>query len=92
MNVLPIQVTEKEIRIPREYLPDSDELELVFEQDYVIVRLKVIESPLADVKKRFPWIGMGRSGNPNASIEAEEVLSRELHRRSGWTHKPPLED
>ncbi|MCA9967345.1 MAG: hypothetical protein KC423_24020 [Anaerolineales bacterium] len=36
------------------------------------------EPELPNVKKRFSWIGIGKSKNPYASIEAEEILAREM--------------
>lgn len=33
----------------------------------------------------YSFIGIGRSGNGKASVEAEEVLAREADRRTGWS-------
>ena len=46
------------------------------------------DESLAQVRKRYPWIGIAASGDPNASERVEEILMAEIDRRSGWTLKP----
>ena len=79
MNVLPIQVTEEGVLIPRQYFPQGTaqyELELV--NGYVLVKPKSSDEPLADVYERFPWIGIAETSDPTASERVEEILSAEF--------------
>jgi hypothetical protein len=91
MKTLPVQVTEEGVLIPKEYLQQADEFEVVIQNGDILVRPKQSE-PLPDVYKRFPWIGIGISNDPTASERVEEILEAEIDRRSGWTLKPPLDD
>ncbi len=45
------------------------------------------DESLDELRKRYPWIGMAESGDPEASARVEEILMAEIDRRSGWTHK-----
>jgi len=93
MNVQPIQVTKEGVLIPREYLSGASEFELELTNDHLLIRPKVNGQPsVKEEKPRYSWIGIGHSGNPNASVEVEEILAKEIDRRSGWTLKPPLEE
>lgn len=89
MSVLPIQVTNDGVLIPRVYLDTAGEFELVVTDDYVLVRAKVSSSPsvsdLEPVETRFDFIGIGHTRDPQASINAEEILEREIKRDSGWS-------
>ena len=38
--------------------------------------------------RRYSFIGAGRTRNPRASVEAEEILERDVDSRDGWTTKP----
>ena len=38
--------------------------------------------------RRYSFIRAGRTRNPRASVEAEEILEREVDRSDGWTTKP----
>jgi hypothetical protein len=81
MKTLPIQVTEEGVLIPKEYLQQANEFEVVIQNGDILVRPKQSE-PLPDVHKRFPWIGIGTSKDPTASERVEEILTAELGRRS----------
>ena len=95
MNVIPIQVTEEGVFIPKTYLHDAGEMEVEMTADYVIVRpkaqtlvqgdeLKLLRDTL--VKQwRYSFVGIGRTRNPNASVQVEEILEREADRRQGWS-------
>lgn len=91
MNVIPIQVTDDGVIIPKQYLHDADEVEVVVEADYVIVRPKRVDSTLEvgtamrEMTQRYSFIGIGRTRNPKASVEAEDILEREVDRRDGWS-------
>ncbi|MEI2611554.1 MAG: hypothetical protein V9G20_23210 [Candidatus Promineifilaceae bacterium] len=91
MNVLPIQVVNGGVLIPLQYLQNADQFEFELTNGHVLVKPKTVEKPLAEVHKRFPWIGMAESQNPTASQDVEEILMAEIDRRSGWTHKPDVE-
>lgn len=90
MQMIPIQVTEEGVFIPKIYLKETNNLEVVVVDDYVLVRphVSVVEnSVLASVTKalspgrtrRFSFIGSGHTRNPKASVEAEEILQREVY-------------
>ncbi len=89
MSVIPIQVTDEGVLIPKVYLHDAGEVEVVVTDEYVLVRPKPA-SPAPtrkpDVKHhRYSFIASGRTRNPQASAEAEQILEREADRRSGWS-------
>jgi len=92
MSVIPIQVTDEGVLIPKVYLHDAREVEVIVQDDYVLVRPKPLapEKVAGDtdnlpLEKRFDFIGIGHSRNPSASVEAEEILKREIKRESGWS-------
>ncbi|MFZ4656377.1 MAG: hypothetical protein ACOYNY_05175 [Caldilineaceae bacterium] len=89
MQMIPIQVTEEGVFIPKVYLRETNNLEVVLIDDYVLVRphVTVIESNAqasaaealpTKPTRRFSFIGSGHTRNPKASIEAEEILKREI--------------
>lgn len=90
MHLVPIQVTEEGIFIPKVYLHDADEVEVVIEADYILVRPKQPDIPTVEGVKRhrYSFIGIGRTTNPKASVEAEDILARDIDRRDGWTAQP----
>jgi len=92
MKVILKQTTDKGLVIPPEYLPEANEFELEVTNESIIVRPNKEDEPLSDVYKRYPWIGIAHSNNPNASMEVEEILFAEVHRRAGFTHDPYPED
>ncbi|MFN8499713.1 MAG: hypothetical protein U0641_17810 [Anaerolineae bacterium] len=83
MNVVPIQVTDEGVLIPKSYLHDADDVEVVVEEDYVLVRPKRHE--VREKGRRYSFIASGHTRNPRASAEAEEILEREVDRSHGWT-------
>ncbi len=89
MNILPIQITEEGILIPRVYLPAASQVEIVMRDEYVLLRKKTNgkTKPKKRRKKssRYSFIGIGHSRNPRASVEAEKILEREVDRARGWT-------
>lgn len=96
MQMIPIQVTEEGVFIPKVYLRETNNLEVLVIDDYVLVRphSTVVESKAqASTTKvlppkparRFSFIGSGHTRNPKASIEAEEILKREVDQREGWS-------
>ncbi|MCB8942679.1 MAG: hypothetical protein H6658_02770 [Ardenticatenaceae bacterium] len=91
IEIAPIQVTDKGIWIPRQYLSDSDEFELVLSDTFLLVRPKLSEEPLPEVQERFPWIGIAETKDPTASERFEEILAEEIDRRAGWTLDPEPE-
>lgn len=92
METVNVQMTDEGVMIPLEYLKNADDFEFEVRNGYVLVRPKRDDE--AEQKQGWPyeWIGIGKSKNPNASVEVEEILMAEIDRRSGWTHKPPLEE
>lgn len=96
MNMIPIQVTDEGVLIPRTYLPGADDFELLTTSEYVLVRLRRQVVPgngeqkaAVDSKsipgRRYAFIGSGRTRNPRASAEAESILEQEVDRLRGWS-------
>jgi hypothetical protein len=44
-----------------------------------------IKSYAPKQKRRYSFVGIGRSGRGRASVDAEEILAREIDRRAGWS-------
>ena len=42
--------------------------------------------------KRYSFIGIGESKSGDISVRAEEILEKEITRRSGWTLKDEIVD
>ncbi|MCB0062761.1 MAG: hypothetical protein KDE19_11620 [Caldilineaceae bacterium] len=91
MNLIPIQVSEEGVLIPQAYLDYADEIEIVTTADYVLIKPKPAAQPETDPvngvqqpatkRHRYRFIASGRTRNPNASVEAEEILASEIDRR-----------
>jgi hypothetical protein len=79
MNVFPIQVTQKGVLIPREYL-SGDQFELVVTKDHVMIRPKAdaVEELQPSKSSRFSFVGIATSKNPEASENFEAILQQEL--------------
>jgi hypothetical protein len=84
MSVLPIQIHETGILIPRIYLPNLEELEVVALEEYILLRAK--PRAAAETKqngqrvksRRFSFVGSSYTRNPFASTTAEEILHAEM--------------
>ncbi len=88
METIPIQVTQDGVLIPRSYfLQDASDYEIEFVNGDILVKPKLSNEPLPDVKERYPWIGMAQSPDSTASERVEEILTAEIDRHAGWTHK-----
>lgn len=96
MQMIPIQVTEEGVFIPKIYLKETNNLEVVMVDDYVLVRphvsaveksvpASVPEALSPGQTRRFSFIGSGHTRNPKASVEAEEILEREVDQHEGWS-------
>lgn len=97
MKMIPIQVTDEGVFIPRIYLRETDNFELIIEDEYILVRpqatapLENLDKPTATEPvlpkpaQRFAFIGIGQTRNPKASVEAEEILQHEVDQREGWS-------
>jgi len=92
MAVIPIQVTDEGVLIPKVYLHDASQVEIVVTKEYVLVRPKPsepepvkTEQSIAELKRRYSFIGIGHTRDPQASVNAEEILEREVKRESGWS-------
>jgi hypothetical protein len=44
-----------------------------------------LEQTTAQLKHRYDFIGIGHTRDPQASVNAEEILEREVKRESGWS-------
>ncbi|MFZ1398351.1 MAG: hypothetical protein WAS33_15710 [Candidatus Promineifilaceae bacterium] len=91
MDDLQIKITNDGVLIPLDYLKHAREFELEVQNGDVLIRPKPAGEKLT-VHERFPWIGIGNSSDPTASERVEEILAAEIDKRSGWTHKPPLDE
>ncbi|MCB9432429.1 MAG: hypothetical protein H6668_10635 [Ardenticatenaceae bacterium] len=80
MDIDPIRVTVEGILIPRHYLGDAREFEIEIKNGFVLVRPKAAQPvPLRPSESsRFSFVGIATSQNPNASLEAEAILAKEL--------------
>ncbi len=96
MQTMTIQVTNEGVLIPKIYLHNATEVEVVMTDQYVIIKpkqtatkqttqQKKITNP-ATRARRFSFIGSSHTRNPQASLQAEEILEAEIDRRSGWSH------
>lgn len=97
MQMIPIQVTEEGVFIPKIYLRETDNLEIIVVDEYILVRPQVSaalkhsdkqttpETVPPKPSRRFSFIGSGQTRNPKASVEAEAILNREVDQREGWS-------
>lgn len=96
MNIIPIQVTDEGVLIPRTYLPEAIDVELMTTSEYILVRAKKPVRPGNGEQKatigsgqtrgrRYTFLGSGHSRNPKASVEAESILEEEVDRLHGWS-------
>lgn len=89
MKFIPIQITDEGIIIPRIYLPANGQFQVVRRKEYVLLKTKGNGKPKPKKprkkKSRYSFIGIGHTRNPRASVEAEEILEREIDPVSGWT-------
>ena len=90
MNVLPIQITNAGVLIPKIYLDTSGEIELVVTEDFVVVRPKQVKSTFVAADDPattydYDFIGIGHTRDPEASLNAETILEQEIKRESGWS-------
>ena len=89
MSAIPIQVTDEGVLIPKVYLHNAGEVEVVMTDEYVLVRPKPASpAPTREPgakRRRYTFIASGRTRNPGASTEAEQILEQEAHRRRGWS-------
>jgi hypothetical protein len=90
MELIPIQVTEEGVVIPKTYLQGASDVEVIWSEDYILVKPKIRPAQRSGKsgKHRYSFIGIAQTRNPTASTDAEEILAREVDRRSGWSHNP----
>lgn len=69
-------------------LPEGP-LELIMRDEYILIRIRQNETAKSekhgDIKSRYSFIGIGHTRDPEASVNAEEILAREIKRDSGWS-------
>ncbi|MEZ4860043.1 MAG: hypothetical protein R3C14_01990 [Caldilineaceae bacterium] len=97
MHMIPIQVTDEGILIPKIYLKETQNLEIVVADEYILVRSQTVSAPapvatkpnngeqVMSRQRRFSFIGSGHTRNPKASVDAEIILEREIDQREGWS-------
>jgi len=89
--MIPIQVTEEGVLIPKTYLRNADEIEVIVKADYILVRphgRPKPDAPSHAVREgRYSFIGIGETSNPTASTDVEAILEREADRGEGWSLK-----
>lgn len=86
------QVTDEGVLIPKVYLHDASQIEIVVTKEYVLVRPKLsepesvqTEQTIEELNRRYSFIGIGHTRDPQASVNAKEILEREIKRESGWS-------
>jgi hypothetical protein len=85
MNLIPIQVTDEGIFIPKIYFRQASEVEVVITADYVLVRPKkpsaepVAGTRPAPKRQRYAFIASGRTRNPQASVEEKSNDANHHH-------------
>lgn len=90
MSIAPIQVTDEGILIPKVYIDTSGEIELIVTDDFILIRPKQVDTePVVQQdsapKYDYSFIGIGQTRDPEASLNAEEILESEIKRESGWS-------
>lgn len=82
MDDLQIKITNDGVLIPLDYLQHAREFELEVQNGDVLIRPKPEQASelLPSESSRFSFVGIGKSRNPNASAEVEEILQQELGR------------
>jgi hypothetical protein len=86
--VIPIQVTQEGVIIPKTYLRDASNVDVVVTPEYVIVKPREeiqAASPEPSQSRRYSFVGIGETRNPTASVEVEAILEREVTPRAGWS-------
>ena len=86
MNVTPIQIMDKGIRIPIEYVGDVREFVLEVEEDAIWLRPKEngfhkeTDDPNPEPKQGWlqQMVGMVETSNPTASVDVEAILADEF--------------
>ena len=77
--VIPIQVTQEGVIIPKTYLRDARDVDVVVTSEYVIVKPRgEAQQPLQgkSPSRRYSFLGIGETRNPTASVEVEAMLER----------------
>lgn len=86
--VIPIQVTEEGVIIPKTYLRDASDVDVEVTPEYVIVKPREVPqsaTPEPSQSQRYSFVGIGETRNPTASVEVEAILEREVTPRAGWS-------
>ncbi len=76
--VIPIQVTQEGVIIPKTYLRDARDVDVVVTPDYVIVKPREETSstaPAPSQSQRYSFVGIGKTRNPTASVEVEAIIA-----------------
>ncbi len=82
MNVIPIQVTDEGVFIPKIYLHDAGEVEVEMTADYVIVKPKALpETQNSQVKLRDKPLRIysPRLANPKQAVDFKMEVALERH-------------
>jgi len=69
MDILPIQITEEGVLIPKIYLQEADEVEVFVTNTYVLVKPKAViprrsKKQVSEKPHRFSFIASGQTRNP----------------------------
>ena len=90
MNILPIQVTERGVLIPLDYLQNAHQFEFEIENGHLLVRPKAeAESAQESKSWLYDLVGIVETKDPTASSRVKEIIAAEIDSRSGFTTKTP---
>jgi hypothetical protein len=93
MNILPIQVTERGVLIPLDYLQNAHQFEFEIENGHVLVRPKAEAEPAQETKSWLHGlVGIAETKDPTASGRVKEIIAAEIDARSGFTTKPAVDE
>ena len=77
-STVPIQVTDEGVYIPRRYLREGEEFEVLVSDEYVLVRPKTNGDKAKEKSWLEPLIGIAETTDPTASERVEEILAAEI--------------
>ena len=82
-----IHVTTESILVPRQMLDALGEFEVVVSEHAITIKSRHLAQRGSQPagRRRYSFIGIGHTRQPDASARVEEILEKEADRRSGWS-------
>jgi hypothetical protein len=88
MNLFPIQVTDRGVLIPLNYLQNAHQFEFEIENGHLLVRPKAEADAVQETQSWLhSLVGIAETKDPTASGRVKEIIAAEIDGRSGFTHK-----